>query len=381
MEEMMTGLVPGLPEDLRASILQRAEGVPLYAVETVRMLLDRGLLVREGNAYRPAGPIETLEIPESLHSLIAARLDSLTPQERRMVQDGSVLGKTFTKPGIRALTALPDQELEALLSSLVRKEILSLQADPRSPERGQYGFLQDLVKKVAYDTLSKKERKAKHQAAAAYLESTWGGEEDEIVDVVAAHYLDAYRQFPDAEDAAAIKEKAGEMLIRAGERAASLGATIEAQRDFEQATELAGDPLAQATLHERAGMMAWQGVRADEAASHFERSMALFEAQGATHPAARVSARLAEVTWHIGRLEQGMESMDRAFQILAAEEPDEDFAWLAAHASCSTLLRSSMSTAIPIQALMFPASSRPGRPLARNQQYVPFLCRSRSSIS
>jgi class 3 adenylate cyclase/tetratricopeptide (TPR) repeat protein len=330
MEDLMTGLVPGLPPDLRGSILQRAEGVPLYAVETVRMLLDRGLLVREGNAYRPAAPIDTLEVPESLHSLIAARLDALAPQERRVVQDGSVLGKTFTKPGIRALTGLPDDELETLLSSLVRKEILSLQADPRSPERGQYGFLQDLVKKVAYETLSRKERKTKHVAAASFIESTWAGDEDEIVEVVAAHYLDAYREFPDAADAGEIKGKASGMLIRAGERAASLGATVEAQRAFEQAGELTEDPLARAALHERAGMMAWQAVRWDEAASQFLCSMALFESQEATHPAARVSARLADVTWQQGRLEEGLESMDRAFQILAVEDPDEDFAWLAA---------------------------------------------------
>ena len=53
MGELLAGLVPGLPEELRARILERAEGVPLYAVETVRMLLDRGLLVQDGDVYRP----------------------------------------------------------------------------------------------------------------------------------------------------------------------------------------------------------------------------------------------------------------------------------------------------------------------------------------
>ena len=156
----------------------RAEGVPLYAMETVRMLLDRGLLARAGSAYRPTGPIETLEVPETLHALIAARLDGLAPKERRLLQDGAVLGKTFTRPGIAALTGISDEQLEPLLSSLVRKEVLSLQADPRSPERGQYGFLQDLVKRVAYETLSKKERKAKHLAAARFIDETWTAEED-----------------------------------------------------------------------------------------------------------------------------------------------------------------------------------------------------------
>jgi len=84
MEELLAGLVPGLPDELRTKILQRAEGVPLYAMETVRMLLDRGLLVPQGSAYLAAGPIETLEVPETLHALIAARLDGLTADERRL---------------------------------------------------------------------------------------------------------------------------------------------------------------------------------------------------------------------------------------------------------------------------------------------------------
>src|SRR5207253_8157226 len=84
MEELLTGLVPGLPEEVRRQILERAEGIPLYAVETVRMLLDRGLLVREGAVYRPAGKIDALDVPETLHALIAARLDGLPPEERRV---------------------------------------------------------------------------------------------------------------------------------------------------------------------------------------------------------------------------------------------------------------------------------------------------------
>src|SRR5947199_3788928 len=77
MEELLEGLVPGLPGRLREQILARAEGVPLYAVETVRMLLDRDLLVQDGPVYAPTGEIETLEVPETLHALIAARLDGL----------------------------------------------------------------------------------------------------------------------------------------------------------------------------------------------------------------------------------------------------------------------------------------------------------------
>src|SRR5207247_991469 len=122
MEELMNGFVPGLPEELSAQILARAEGVPLYAVETVRMLLDRGLLAREGDVYRPTGPIEALDVPETLQALVAARLDGLGPEERRLLQDAAVLGKSFTKAGLAALSGVDEVELEPLLTSLIRKE-------------------------------------------------------------------------------------------------------------------------------------------------------------------------------------------------------------------------------------------------------------------
>ena len=330
MDELMRGLVPGLPEEATAKILERAEGVPLYAVETVRMLLDRGLLVREGDEYRLSGPVETLEIPETLHALIAARLDGLTPEERKLLQDASVLGKTFTKPALAALSGFAESELDQLLSSLTRKEVLTIQADPSSPERGQYGFLQDLVKLVAYETLSKKDRKARHLAAATSLEQTWGQEDGEIVEVLASHYLEAYRAVPDAADASEIKTKARQTLVRAGEHAAFLAATGQAQRYFDEAAELADDPITEAELLERSGMAAASGGDTDGAISKFERAIELFEAQGRTHPAARVSARLGQAMWFRGRLEEAVDRMERSFQVLSGEEPDEDLAMLAA---------------------------------------------------
>src|SRR6266542_3505690 len=124
MEQLLTALVPGLPAELTRKIIDRAEGVPLYAVETVRMLLDRGLLVEDGPVYRVTGEIEDLDVPQTLQALIAARLDGLTTGERRLVQDCSVLGKTFTRAAAAALTSLPERELEPLLASLMAKEIL-----------------------------------------------------------------------------------------------------------------------------------------------------------------------------------------------------------------------------------------------------------------
>src|SRR3954447_23465627 len=82
MAELLSGLVPGLPGALAAEIRARSEGVPLYAVETVRMLLDRNLVAQEGSRYIVTGDVSDLEVPESLHALVAARLDNLEPAER-----------------------------------------------------------------------------------------------------------------------------------------------------------------------------------------------------------------------------------------------------------------------------------------------------------
>lgn len=326
---LLQGAVTGLPDELRGRILERAEGIPFYAVETVRMLLDRGLLVREGSGYRATGTIETLEVPTTLHALIAARLDGLPVDERRVLQDASVVGRTFSVPGLAAVSGLPEEDLVPLLDALVRKEILSLGRDPLSPERGQYGFLQDLVKRVAYETMSKRDRRPRHLAAAAYLSST-AGSEDDVVEVIAAHYLEAHRAAPDADDAQEVGLLARDALIRAGERAASLGANLGAQRHFERAAELTEDPIVRGELLERAGIMASAGSRPDDAAALYRQAGQLFEESGATHPAARVSARNAEIMWDLGRFGAELERMDRSFEVLAQEKPDADLAALAA---------------------------------------------------
>ena len=330
MDELMRGLVPGLPDELRERILERAEGVPLYAVETVRMLLDRGLLKKENGSFHTTRSVQDLEVPETLHALIAARLDGLTADERWVLQDASVMGKTFTKGGLAAVTSLDGSSLDTLLTSLVRKEVLQVQADPRSPERGQYGFLQDLVKRIAYETLSKKERKTKHLAVASYLEHDSGYEEEEIVEVVASHYVQAYEAAPDAEDAPELKDKARRLLAAAGEHAASLAASEEAQRYFEQASGLADEPQARAELLERAGLMAYTAAKTEEAAARFEEAVALFEAEGQTHPAARVSARVAQIMWDAGKLGDAIERMERSYRVLSDEEADENTATVAA---------------------------------------------------
>src|SRR5262249_51652455 len=290
------------------------------------MLLDRGLLVEEGSAYRVVGEVESLEVPETLHALVAARLDGLSPDERRLVQDAAVLGKTFTPAALGTLTDLDRGTLEGLLSGLVRREVLTLQSDPRSPEQGQYGFLQDLLRHVAYETLPKRERRSKHRAAAELLSLAIG--EEEVAEVVASHLLDAYRLDPDADDAPLLKKQARAALVRAGERAASLGASIEAQRYFEHVGELADEPAEQAAALDRAGQMASAAGDSEHAAALFGRAISLYETTANTHAAARASAQLAVAEQRMGHSEQAIARMEKSYSVISEDEPDEDLAFL-----------------------------------------------------
>jgi tetratricopeptide (TPR) repeat protein len=151
--------------------------------------------------------------------------------------------------------------------------------------------------------------------------------------VVASHYVNAYEAAPDAPDAAAIKAKALERLSGAGERAASLGASQEAKRYFEQAAALADEPLERARLLALAGQMAWKGGDASAASQLYESSVALYEAEGDAHQAARVHGRISEVERFTGRIAEGLERLERALAVIADDEPDEDHAELMVRAA------------------------------------------------
>jgi class 3 adenylate cyclase/tetratricopeptide (TPR) repeat protein len=327
METLLAGVAPGLPDELRQRIVDHADGIPLYAVETVRMLLDRGLLRRSGEEYRPSGPIETLAVPETLQSLAAARLDSLDPAERRLLEDASVLGRTFTRTGLAALSGLVEEELEPHLQALLRKEILTRQLDPLSPERHQLAFLQDILRRVAYETLSVRDRKQRHLAAAAHL--THDGD-DEIAAVLAAHYLDAHRLGPNDPDAGELRERARLALVRAGERASSLASAAEAARYLGRAAELTDAPLERAELLERAGREAGKDGAFDEAHRFLEEAIRLLDERGERAAAARVAARRAEILRSADRVGEALELMRSAYDELIGGERNADVALVAA---------------------------------------------------
>ncbi len=316
MHQLLEGILPGLPDDLSARIRDRAAGIPLYAVETVRMLLDRGLVVEEAGTFRAKGSLDALEVPESLHALIAARLDSLDPTERQLLQDAAVLGKSFTSHAITAVSGLEPAEVGRTLSRLVSKDLLAVQSDPRSPERGQYVFVQDLVRSVAYGTLARRDRKLRHVAAATYLESEWS-EEEEVAEVVASHLVEALAADPDAEDASAIRDRARTALVRAGDHAEALAAAELAQGYFERALTLGGDEQSQADLHARAGLAAQRRAQASVARQHFDSACALYQGLGQISAVARYLSRLARVDILEGKRDAAIQRLREAVAMLS----------------------------------------------------------------
>jgi class 3 adenylate cyclase/tetratricopeptide (TPR) repeat protein len=308
--EVLEGLAPGLPDELVADIVRRAEGIPLYAVEMVRMLQDRGLLVQEGARYRVNGDVSDLDVPETLQALVASRLDGLSDAERSLLQDASVLGQSFTATGVAALRGVPEADVERLLSRLVDKQVLSRDDDPRSPDRGQYVFLQALLRTVAYGTLSRRTRKARHVAAAHHLEQSWPGEARDIAEVLASHYLEAIRAEPDAEDVPLLRSSARERLAAAGQAAASLGLGPEAQRYLEEAAELAEDDIERAQLFELAGRALRQSGDAEGAEQRLRAAVELFQSGGIA-TGGRAAVELAQQLRYRGRIEESRTLLER----------------------------------------------------------------------
>jgi class 3 adenylate cyclase/tetratricopeptide (TPR) repeat protein len=277
MRELLLGLVPGLPDEPLGRIVGRAEGVPLYAVETLRMLLDKGILEARDGHLQLTGPLPVLAVPETLHALIASRLDGLPPDERGILTDGSVLGLSFSRPALVAVSGLAEDAVERLTESLIRRELLTIEADPRSPERGQYRFLQGVVREITYQSIAKKNRQAKHVAAARYFEALG---EDDLAGVLATHYLAAYGAAAPGPEADALAAQARVALRAAAERASALHDLLGAHSALEQALLVTPDVAEQAALHERAITIAGNAARFEQGLEHAERAVELYRQLG-----------------------------------------------------------------------------------------------------
>ena len=317
MADLIDGLVPNMPAPARQQIIDRAEGVPLYAVETIRSLVDREVIAAVNGSYAMVGSVTDLDVPATLTSVIAARLDALPAEEREFVKDLAVLGGSFPRTSVTATSRASASRIDELLSSLVRKEVLTVRADPLSPQQGNYAFVQTLLRTVAHESLSRRERRSRHLAVAQHLRATFAGDGEEVSEIIAAHYLDAFHAAHDQADAESLRGDAAAMFERAGRRAAMLGAPDNAEKAFRTAAELAQDDEDVLRLTERAADSAEQAGRASDALETYEWVAQQHADAGRPREAARLAVRIGHCLGVTGRCEAAVPLMRAALEVLA----------------------------------------------------------------
>ena len=261
MRELLDGARPRAARSRPSrSIVARAEGIPLYAVETIRMLVADGRLREraDGVGYEPAGRAGRARRPGHAPCADRRAPRRLDPADRALLQDAAVLGQSFTlgRAGGGRRARRPDARRRRTRAPRPGRAAAQSSSTPRSPERGQYAFVQALIREVAYSTLALRDRRSRHLAAARYFESIG---DDELAGALAAHYLAAYRASTDGPEAEALVAQARISLRAAADRAIALGAPGQAVTFLEHAIEVTDIDADKADLHERAGNAAVDG--------------------------------------------------------------------------------------------------------------------------
>jgi predicted ATPase/class 3 adenylate cyclase len=289
-----------VPVDTEA-VLAKTEGNPLFVEETVRML-----------AEQPRGGPE--RIPDTLQALIAARIDRLPPQPRRLLQRASVMGRIFMHGALEHLTQ-DVEEVGSALEELLRRDLAV--REPRATISGEqaYKFKHVLIREVAYAGLSKSARADLHHAFAGWLAER---AKDELLEIRAFHLDQAARLAAELDGAApaGLAEEAAAALTRAGRRASSREAFRSARKLLVRAAELAP------TLERRylAARAAWR--LADFAAVGVEMELVRAEAaeSGDGSLEGRALTGLAEVELNLRA--DAATALVRVDQALALLEPD-----------------------------------------------------------
>jgi class 3 adenylate cyclase/predicted ATPase len=329
MDTLVEALVPGMPAPARAAVTAQAQGIPLFAVETVRSLIDRDIVQPVEGVYRLVGDVGELAVPDSLHALLAARLDALDPDVRRLVADAAVLGTTFPAEALIGVSGQEERVVRAALAELVRREVFSVSADRLSPEQGSYGFAQNMLRQVAYDTLSRRDRKARHLKVAAHLRAAFPGDGEEVAEVIARHYLDALDAVHTDPDAGDIRGQAIAALTRAAERAGRTGAPAAAAVSYATAAKLTqadaagGQHAAAAALWEHAARAAVTNADWVTTVEQAARAADLYRQGGHSRAAARAQAIAGEALHRWGRHGEAREQLTAAVTVLR-ENPGTD---------------------------------------------------------
>jgi class 3 adenylate cyclase/tetratricopeptide (TPR) repeat protein len=293
--------------DPSAALLSRAGGNPLYAEQFARMLLERQ-------------EAENLPLPETVHGIIAARLDALATQQKRLLQDASVLGKVFWVEPLVALGGGDRASLEEHLHALGRKEFVRRTRHTSVADEVEYAFAHALVRDVAYGQVPRRARAEKHLIVARWLEGLSPDRVEDRAEMLAHHYVSALDLAEAAgEDVGELRGRARHWLTQAGDRAFSLNALPAAARSYGSALRYCpeGD-TERPDLLLRLGRSRPDDPTLDDAVL-IEASEAL-TIRGDRAGAAEAEVLLAFTWWVRGSRDRLVEHLERA-RSLVEEEP------------------------------------------------------------
>ena len=175
------------PEAIVRTIIEKADGVPLFVEELTRNILESGLLEERDGQFVQTGPLPPLAIPTTLHDSLMARLDRL-PTAKEIAQIGSAIGRQFDYELIAAVTDLSDEKLQDALARLRDAEIVF---DEGAPPKSSYLFKHALVQDAAYDSLLRRRRQSLHSRIVTALETKFADTADAEPGVLGRHCMEA----------------------------------------------------------------------------------------------------------------------------------------------------------------------------------------------
>jgi class 3 adenylate cyclase/tetratricopeptide (TPR) repeat protein len=222
-------------QPLKPVLIARTEGNPLFLEESVRTLAETGALVGEPGRYRLGRPVETIQMPATVQAILAARIDRLAPELKRLLQAASVVGKDVPVAVLQAVAEMPSGELRAALAELQAAEFLY---EMRLFPDLEYTFKHALTHETVYGSVLQERRRVLHAAAVAAIERLYADRLPEQVELLAHHAVRG-----------GTPDKGAHYLRLAGEKAIARSATLEAM-DFLTAAlrALAEVPESAATL-------------------------------------------------------------------------------------------------------------------------------------
>ena len=309
-----------LPAETQTRLLEHAGGNPLYAEEFVRMLVDQGLLTPEGDLVDGDIPV-----PDNVQALIAARLDTLPPERKALLHDAAVVGKVFWSGVVAAMGDTDEVSVRAGLHELTRKELVRATRESSVQDQAEYAFWHALVRDVAYSQIPRRQRVAKHVAAAEWIERMAGDRVTDHAELLAHHYeeaLELARATGSDADVQPLIEPAVRVFELAGDRAMSLDLSkayayyLRAALLFPEGDVRRGKLLLK-SVQGRAGSV-------DEAATLAEEALAIFRASGEELGEGAALVALGSIVWIQGETGRGYDLEVEAIAKLERHPPGEE---------------------------------------------------------